>query len=278
MSPLTGSSCSSSPVGRWRRRPATPASPKCPCPDLRSQALSRLTARRGPSASAGIDRIKLRPRSKCPHARGPTAMRGRPERRLSDHDRGDQRADAQRPTGQGLAAPPRRPPPLNGELPSHGLPKASDEPKDRFRGRLSVVEPGPRPDELSELIDRALAHSEAILIDQPGEDSQERLSDLVVGSPLGVNAIEERLPFVSSQVLLHGADGMDCRAQCARIPFSLTAGGPGKPLRRSHLYRPARTGGAARSLPRQAERDIRPTRRFPPAASRVLPYQCCLQR
>ena len=112
--------------------------------------------------------------------------------------------------GQGLAAPARRPPPLNGELGSHALPKASDEPEHRFGGRLSVVEPGPRPDELSELIDRALAQSEAILIDQPGKDAHERLSDLVVGSPLGVNAIEELLPFVSSQVLLHGADGMDC--------------------------------------------------------------------
>jgi len=82
MSPLTGSSCSSSPVGRWRRRPATPASPKCPCPDLRSQALSRLTARRGPSASAGTDASSCGPGRSAPYARGPTAMRGRPERRV----------------------------------------------------------------------------------------------------------------------------------------------------------------------------------------------------
>ena len=78
---------------------------------------------------------------------------------------------------------------MNSELGCHWLPKASDKAEDRFRGRLSVIEPGPRPDELSELIDRALAQSEAILIDQAGKDANERLSDLVVGSPLGVNAV-----------------------------------------------------------------------------------------
>lgn len=46
MPPRTGSSFSSSPVGRWRRRLATPANPRCPCPDRHSQP-GRLAASRG---------------------------------------------------------------------------------------------------------------------------------------------------------------------------------------------------------------------------------------
>lgn len=48
MPPRTGNSFSSSPAGRWRRRQATPANPRCPCPDRHSKA-GRRAERRGDS-------------------------------------------------------------------------------------------------------------------------------------------------------------------------------------------------------------------------------------
>lgn len=82
------------------------------------------------------------------------------------------------------------------------------EPRDQVQRqlcrRLAPVQLTPRLDQRTNVVDGDLPDSEAKLIHEPHNDSEQRLANLIVEAALGLSAFEQRRRLFSSQVLLHG--------------------------------------------------------------------------
>jgi len=83
----------------------------------------------------------------------------------------------------------------------------ANQSKHRLGRCLTVVQRAPCGDELTEVFNRQVSEAEPILIYHARKHTDERLTNVVVGSALSVDAFQERLPLVSSKLLLHGARG-----------------------------------------------------------------------